>query len=153
MMCWDTPLKSCLTLKDNYLKLQRKLDTAPVTVGDAVIHVKSAKHNRSFGMIFSFELDRWRRANGLAEATEDELADSLDYRIARERINSSLIAKLLIVGWENIQLDDGLPLEFSEENAKLLMEDDEIFVEVIQAVYSDELFRSPATDAKKSLIA
>lgn len=131
------------------MKLNAKIDTAPVYVNDATIHVRSAKSNRSFGMIFSFELDRYRRTNGLANATEDELADNIDYRIAREKINTALIAKILIAGWENIEDEDGTPLAFTPENAERLMENDDLFLAIIQGVYSDELFRCPDADAKK----
>lgn len=73
--------------------------------------------------------------------------DTLDPKVA-ERILREVYAEAVILGWENVQDEDGNEMEFSVENCiKLLTDLPELYLEIQQSSQKTALYRQMVREA------
>jgi hypothetical protein len=72
----------------------------------------------------------------------------LDVGIQR-RIMKEVYAESVILGWENVDGPDGLPLAFSKENVLQVLTDlDDLFTELVSVATDAALFRASLLEAQ-----
>jgi len=88
----------------------KELNGTLMPVGDAKFLVARAG-NKAYIKMLSKEVERNQKALDMKDDNADALSD---------RIMIDVMAKTILLGWENVEFQ-GKPLEYSEENAKMVL--------------------------------